>query len=87
MPDGNTDPDGQVCTACFNDYGRRSTLTNQWQRDRASRSGRCTRSPIGARRASRTSIRKRLFAIHFEAKTPGADYDFWVDDIAFICKG
>ncbi len=21
MPDGNTDPDGQVCTACFNDYG------------------------------------------------------------------
>ena len=21
LPDGNTDPDGQVCSACFNDYG------------------------------------------------------------------
>ena len=31
--------------------------------------------------------RKRIYAIHFEAKVPGADYDFFIDDIAFICKG
>ena len=41
----------------------------------------------GARRASRTSIGERIYAIHFEAKVPGGDYDFFIDDIAFICKG
>ena len=87
MPDGNTDPDGQVCSACFNDYGYAITS------DRAVAALSCCRSTTlkqepdwGAPRKPHID-RKRLFAIHFEAKVPGADYDFWIDDIAFICKG
>ena len=40
----------------------------------------------GSPRKPHTNAAK-LFAIHWEAKAPGADYDFWVDDIAFVCKG
>jgi len=86
MPDGNTDPDGQVCTACFNDYGTQITLTNEWQRIVLPFRALRQEADWGAPRKPHIDP-KRLFAIHFEAKTPGADYDFWVDDIAFVCKG
>ncbi|HEY5447426.1 MAG TPA: hypothetical protein VIQ54_01705, partial [Polyangia bacterium] len=32
LPDGNTDPDGQVCSNCFNDYGYAINVGEQWQR-------------------------------------------------------
>jgi hypothetical protein len=86
MPDGNTDPDGQVCSACFNDYGTPVTLTDQWQRIVLPFRALRQEPEWGAPRKPHIDP-KRLFAIHFEAKTPGVDYDFWVDDIAFICKG
>jgi endoglucanase len=86
MPDGNTDPDGQVCTACFNDYGAQITLTNQWQRIVLPFRALRQEPDWGAPRKPHVDP-KRLFAIHFEAKTPGSDYDFWIDDIAFVCKG
>jgi endoglucanase len=86
MPDGNTDPDGQVCTACFNDYGAQITLTNQWERIVLPFRALHQEADWGAPRKPHIDP-KRLFAIHFEAKTPGSDYDFWIDDIAFVCKG
>jgi hypothetical protein len=86
LPDGNTDPDGQVCSACFNDYGTVITLTSQWQRIVLPFRALRQEPDWGAPRKPHIDP-KRLFAIHFEAKTPGADYDFWVDDIAFVCKG
>jgi hypothetical protein len=86
MPDGNTDPDGQVCSACFNDYGATVTLTDQWQRIVLPFRDLRQEGEWGAPRKPHVDP-KKLFAIHFEAKTPGSDYDFWVDDIAFICKG
>jgi len=86
MPDGNTDPDGQVCSACFNDYGAIVTLTDQWQRIVLPFRDLRQEGDWGAPRKPHLDS-KRLFAIHFEAKSPGSDYDFWIDDIAFICKG
>jgi len=86
LPDGNTDPDGQVCTACFNDYGTVITLNSEWQRIVLPFRSLHQEPDWGAPRKPHMDP-KRLFAIHFEAKTPGADYDFWVDDIAFVCKG
>jgi Carbohydrate binding domain (family 11) len=86
LPDGNTDPDGQVCQACFNDFGATVTLTNQWQRVVLPFRDLRQEGDWGAPRKPHADS-KKLFAIHFEAKTPGSDYDFWVDDIAFVCKG
>ena len=31
VPDVNTDPDGGVCTECFNDFGADIVLTNDWK--------------------------------------------------------
>ena len=86
MPDGNTDPDGAVCSACFNDYGAPLAIGDQWQRYVVPFSDLHQEPNWGAPRKPRIDS-KKLFAIHFEAKTPGADFDFVVDDIAFICKG
>ena len=29
----------------------------------------------------------KVYAIHWEAKTSGGEFDFLIDDIAFVCKG
>ncbi len=70
MPDGNTDPDGQVCSACFNDYGTPVTLTDQWQRIVLPFRSLQQEPEWGAPRKPHIDP-KRLFAIHFEAKTLG----------------
>ena len=86
LPDGNTDPDGQVCSACFNDYGYAVNVGTEWQRYVLPFNDLKQEPDWGAPRKPHID-RKRIYAIHFEAKVPGADYDFFIDDIAFICKG
>jgi endoglucanase len=86
LPDGNTDPDGQICSACFNDYGYTINVGEQWTRYVLPFHDLKQEPDWGAPRKPHLDASK-LFAIHWEAKSPGADYDFVVDDIAFICKG
>jgi endoglucanase len=86
LPDGNTDPDGQVCSACFNDYGYAVNVGEQWSRFVLPFHDLRQEPDWGAPRRPHVDASK-LFAIHWEAKAPGAEYDFLVDDIAFICKG
>jgi endoglucanase len=86
LPDGNTDPDGQVCSACFNDYGYTINVGEQWTRYVLPFHDLRQEPDWGAPRKPHIDASK-LFAIHWEAKSPGAEYDFLVDDIAFICKG
>jgi endoglucanase len=86
LPDGNTDPDGGICSACYNDYGAQVTVGEQWTRIVIPFHDLKQEGEWGAPRKPHVDASK-LYAIHFEAKTPGADYDFMVDDIAFICKG
>ena len=85
MPDGNTDPDGQVCSACFNDYGFAVNVPQEWTRFVLPFNDLKQEPDWGAPRKPHID-RKRIYAIHFEAKVPSAEYDFWIDDIAFICK-
>lgn len=85
LPDGNTDPDGAVCTACFNDYGVELTLGDQWKRYVLPFRDLKQEPFWGSPRRPHID-RSKLYAIHFEAKASGADFDFWVDDIAFVCK-
>jgi endoglucanase len=86
LPDGNTDPDGAVCSACYNDYGVELALGEQWKRYVLPFRDLRQEPFWGAPRKPHID-RSKLFAIHWEAKASGADFDFWVDDIAFVCKG
>jgi endoglucanase len=86
LPDGNTDPDGQICSACYNDYGYTITVGEQWSRFVLPFHDLRQEPDWGSPRKPHVDTSK-LFAIHWEAKAPGSEYDFVVDDIAFICKG
>jgi endoglucanase len=86
IPDGNTDPDGQSCSDCFNDYGYVVNIGEDWQRIVLPFRDLAQEPHWGAPRKPHLD-RSRIYAIHFEAKVPGGDYDFFIDDIAFICKG
>jgi hypothetical protein len=86
IPDGNTDPDGQACSDCFNDYGYIVSVGEQWQRVVLPFRDMAQEPFWGAPRKPHINSGK-VYAIHFEAKVPGGDYDFLIDDIAFICKG
>jgi endoglucanase len=86
LPDGNTDPDGAICSACFNDYSVTVTLGEQWQRVVIPFRDLRQEPDWGAPRKPHVDASK-LYAIHFESKSSGAEFDFWVDDIAFVCKG
>ena len=86
LPDGNTDPDGGICSACYNDYGAAITVGTQWQRYVLPFRDLRQEPDWGAPRKPHLD-RTKVFAIHWEAKASGADFDFFVDDIAFICKG
>ena len=87
LPDGNTDPDGQACSACLqrlrlHDHRRRAVGPLRAAVPRSAAGAGLGRAAQAARRSASS-----IFAIHFEAKVPGGDYDFFVDDIAFVCKG
>jgi len=85
LPDGNTDPDGGICSACYNDYGAILNVGEQWQRYVLPFRDLKQEPDWGAPRKPHVDPSK-LFAIHWEAKASGTDYDFFVDNIAFICK-
>jgi endoglucanase len=85
LPDGNTDPEGQVCSACFNDYGYTISVGDQWGRYVLPFHDLRQEPDWGVPRKPHVDP-KKLYAIHFEAKTPGGEYHFFVDDIAFVCK-
>jgi hypothetical protein len=86
VSDGNTDPDGGICSACFNDYQVQIEVGDVWQRVVIPFHDLRQEGDWGSPRKPHVD-RGKLYAIHFESKTPGADFDFLVDDIAFICKG
>jgi endoglucanase len=86
MPDGTTDPDGAVCSACYNDFGAEINVGVQWTRFVLPFRDLAQEGSWGAPRRPHVDPSK-LYALHWEAKTSGADFDFWVDDIAFVCRG
>jgi endoglucanase len=86
MPDAYTDPDGQICSACFNDYGADVAVGVEWTRVVLPFRDLKQEPDWGSPRKPHVDSSK-LFAIHFEAKASGAEYEFWIDDIAFVCKG
>lgn len=83
IPDANTDPDGKVCTECFNDFGADLTLTDQWKQYRILFSDMTQMEGWGAPHP-KSIDKSKLYALQFQVNSPGADYDVWVDDVAFL---
>ncbi len=82
FPDVNTDPDGGVCSACYNDHGRVIKLTDEWTQyflafDSLSQERGWGSPKTGSLDAT------QVYAIQFQVNDKGQKYDIWVDDIAF----
>lgn len=86
IPDNNTDPDGGVCSECFNDFGLDLKLTNEWQRYIIP--WYAMRQMKGWGKPRKPSIdESSVYGIQFQVNQAGADYDIWVDEIRFTgCK-
>ena len=81
-PDINTDPAGDRCSDCYNDFGVDIYLSEKWERYTVpfealeQQPGWGDRAPYVARGA--------IMAVQFQFGTPGAEYDISIDDIALV---
>jgi len=82
MPDGDTDPDGKVCTECFNDFGVDLDLTPAWKKYEISFANTSQLQGWGSPHPGSINP-KKLYGLQWQVNSPGASYDIWVDDIAF----
>ena len=81
-PDVNTDPAGDRCSDCYNDFGVDIMLQPDWQRYTVPFE-RLAQQPGWGDRAPTVS-KDKLFAIQWQYGTPGAEYDIWVDQIELV---
>ena len=82
VPDADTDPDGKVCTECFNDFGADLELTTAWTKYTVPFSTMTQLAGWGAPHPGALNPAK-LFGVQWQVNSPGATYDIWVDEIAF----
>ncbi len=87
IPDVATDPDGGVCSACYNDFGINLKLTEEWAQyiilwDMLKQErGWGAPHPHGIDNT-------QMFAAQFQVNDKGQKYDVWIDDLGFTgCVG
>lgn len=82
VPDVNTDPDGKVCSECFNDFGADITLTEQWQRYYFPFSR--LKQMKGWGNPLKGSIEpSTLYGLQWQVNEKNTPFDVWVDDVQF----
>lgn len=87
VPDANTDPDGGVCTECFNDFGFDLKLTNEWQHY-VIRFKDLSQMPGWGSPKKFSVDSGRIYGIQFQVQEPSKPFDIWVDQIRFTgCSG
>lgn len=85
VPDVSTDPDGAVCSECFNDFGADINLTTEWKKYVFPFKSMRQMPDWGAPRKPHIDPSK-LYGIQFQVNVHGANYDIWVDDLQFLCQ-
>jgi len=85
VPDVNTDPEGGVCTECFNDFGADLNLTTEWRKYNFPFKRMTQLAGWGAPRKPHINADK-LYGVQWQVNVPGANYDIWVDDLQFLCQ-
>jgi endoglucanase len=82
MPDAATDPDGGICSACYNDFGIDLALTEDWKHYIVPFNALKQERGWGAPHPKGIDS-SQIFALHFQVNDKGKDFDVWVDDLAF----
>ena len=85
VPDANTDPDGGVCSECFNDFGADITLGTDWKKFIFPFKKMAQMPSWGAPRKPHINA-AAIYGLQFQVNVPGASYDVWVDDVQFLCQ-
>jgi endoglucanase len=85
VPDANTDPEGGVCTECFNDFGADFTFTTEWKQYVVPFKTMRQLSGWGAPHKPHVSADK-LYGLQFQVQVPSANYDLVIDDVRFTCE-
>jgi endoglucanase len=86
VPDNNTDPDGGVCSECFNDFGMDITLTENWQKFTIPFFAMRQQKGWGKPRKSEVDA-KTVYGLQFQVNDPGQPYDIYIDEIQFTGCG
>jgi hypothetical protein len=82
IPDGNTAPEGGVCSACYNDFGVALAFTDRWETYTVSFDDLAQQPGWGDRQPE--IDKSRLSAIEWQFGSAGRDFDIWVDDIELV---
>jgi endoglucanase len=85
IPDATTDPEGGVCTECFNDFGADINLTTDWKLYVFPWASLKQMPYWGSPRKPHIAPGK-IYGVQFQVNVPSASYDISVDDLQFICK-
>jgi endoglucanase len=85
VPDTNTDPDGSVCTECFNDFGGDLNVTTDWKQYIFPWKAMKQMPGWGNPRKPHVTPSK-IYGVQFQVNVPSANYDIFVDDLKFICQ-
>ena len=85
IPDSNTDPQGGVCTECFNDFGANVVLTTEWKQFSFKWSQLKQLPDWGAPHKPHIT-QSKLYGVQFQVNIPRSTYDIYIDDLKFICE-
>jgi endoglucanase len=87
VPDVSTDPDGKLCTECYNDFGMDMNLTEEWTKYTVPFSRMKQLAGWGAPHKNAVDPSK-VYGIQFQVNDKGQPFEIWVDNIAFTgCGG
>jgi hypothetical protein len=82
IPDSNTDPEGGRCQECFNDFGASVGLTQEWTEYVLPFY--LSKQESGWGDTFNSIVPTALYGMQWQVNTPGASFDIWLDDIAFV---
>jgi endoglucanase len=85
VPDSNTDPQGGVCTECFNDFGANMVLTTEWKQFSFKWSQMKQLPDWGAPHKPHIT-QSKIYGLQFQVNIPRSTYDIYIDDVKFICE-
>jgi endoglucanase len=85
VPDVSTDPEGGVCSECFNDFGADINLTTEWRKYNFPFRKMTQLAGWGAPHKAHIDPSK-LYGVQWQVNVPGANYDIWIDDLQFLCQ-
>jgi len=82
VPDAATEPDGKLCSDCYNDFGADLTLTEEWQQFTIPFAAMKQMKGWGSPHPAAIDATK-LYGLQFQVNEKGGKFDIWVDEIEF----